>query len=361
MPLTVSALDNPRALFQLFLFFDEEVGLPSIVKRVAFREPDPRQIYQVVLGRLPETAAMCVVRPDYSPAAQLTNALHSAEFQNGLVTLFSNAFPEKRRRFFIHIPKCAGTDLIAYLMPRYPSIGWTLTREEWTSKEALFSRISVLVREVLVSADLFIHGHMNLQWVLNQKLLRRNDEIFTMVRDPADMVMSQVNYIITKLVESAARPGGAFGPEIRKYLRVLEMERFEPNPSPSVLLSLAKRILREPALVPHNRLCRSFGPVKGQEGPSAQAAYDTLIIANPEITDTQRYARWLQSKFGIVSKTRRNVSRAVLTRETLSADETEYVESIITEDRKIYDRIQAALATSDAPSVMADKLDPSSV
>jgi len=192
--------------------------------------------------------------------------------------------------------------------------------------------------------------------VLNQRLLRQGDEVFTIVRDPADMVVSQVNYVLTKLGDSAGQQTPV-GPDIRRYLRVLGLERFEPDQSSSTLLELARRILHDPGLVPDNQLCRSLGLARAEAHTSAQAAYDNLIIANVEITDTQRYARWLQSKFGIVSKTRRNVSRAVLSRDTLTPADVDYIESIVTEDRKVYARIQAALARSDAPCVMADKLD----
>jgi len=355
----VSSPESARALFQLFLFFDADVGLPSIIEKIEFGEPDPRQICRVALNRLPESAALSVVRPDYDPASHLTSTLRSTEFQKGFVSLFSNAFPEKRRRIFVHVPKCAGTDLIAHLTRLYPSLGWALTEEQRTTKEALFARISALVRETLVSPDLFIYGHMGLLRVLNHELLRQGDEVFTVVRDPFEMVLSNVNYIITRLLSVAAKPNSAQHPDIIGWSKKLGIERLDPESSPSALLDLAKRILHEPSLIPDNRLCRSLGGVGGAKGQrvSAQSAHDNLVIANVEITDTQRYARWLRSKFSVVAKTGRNASRTVLSRETLAAADVEYVESITAEDRKVYDSIQAALARSDAPSMMADKLD----
>src|SRR5581483_426435 len=152
--------DNPRALFELFLAFDSKIGLPSILQNVSFRGSDPRQIFYAVLGRLPESAMLSAPRRDYDPSKHLLNALNSAEFQKGVLRLFCNAFPEKRRKVFIHIPKSAGSDLAANLSPRFPSLSWNLMEEGWTSKEVLFSRIAAVVREIRFSSDLFFHGHM---------------------------------------------------------------------------------------------------------------------------------------------------------------------------------------------------------
>ena len=53
----------------------------------------------------------------------------SAAFQQEVLTLLLNAFPEKRRLLFVHIPKCAGSDLSHHLMTRYPSIDQRLMEE----------------------------------------------------------------------------------------------------------------------------------------------------------------------------------------------------------------------------------------
>jgi len=346
--------DNPRELFQLFLAYDSDIGLPSILKNVSFVRSDPRQTFYAVLGRLPESAALSVAPLDYNPRRHLLSALHSMEFQRSVMRLFCNAFPEKRRKIFIHVPKSAGSDLAMNLSPRYPSLSWNLTQEGWTTKESLFSRIAAVMREIYFSPDLFLHGHIELPWVLAHKLLRYGDDIFTIVRDPIASTLSQVNYILTLLLESNTYSPPR--PDVIAWLRLLGLSQLDPEMSQAALLELAIRVLRHPELVHPNILCRALAPV-GKDGQvSAQAALQNLIIANVEITDTQRYQRWLRHRWSIESQSRQNASRPIVSREMLATSDLEYIESIIVEDRKVYDRIQAALSVSDAPSIMADRL-----
>jgi hypothetical protein len=346
--------DNPRALFQLFLSFDADIGVSSILDGVAFGNNDPRQIFHAALGRLPESAALSVPAEGYSPGAHLLNALQGVEFQRGFVRLFCSAFPEKRRHFFIHIPKSAGTDLIANLSPRFPTLDWVLTHEAWTTKPALFSRIAALVHESQFSPDLFIHGHMGLHWVLSQKLLRYGDEIFTVVRDPIDAALSQVNYILTRLLKSGADPNPR--PDLAKWLEALGLARLETETPRSRLLELAQRALRIPSLVPDNPLCHSLGLLPGGGRTNARVALENLVIANVELTDTDRYQGWLREKFGILAKSRHNASRPILTRDILTREDRDYLDGIVAEDREVYERVRTALAHGNTASIIATRL-----
>jgi hypothetical protein len=57
--------------------------------------------------------------------------------QARVVEMILNAHPEKQRLIFVHIPKCAGTDLTANLGTRYPVVHQTLADSNWTPPERL--------------------------------------------------------------------------------------------------------------------------------------------------------------------------------------------------------------------------------
>ena len=57
--------------------------------------------------------------------------------------------------------------------------------------------------EIQCSDALFVYGHIKLTWLISQDLVRPFDDCFTIVRDPEEMVLSQVNYVLTRFF---ARP-----------------------------------------------------------------------------------------------------------------------------------------------------------
>ena len=60
--------------------------------------------------------------------------------QPRIVEMILNAHPEKRRLIFVHIPKCAGTDLTANLGTRYPTVHQTLADFELDATRATAGR-----------------------------------------------------------------------------------------------------------------------------------------------------------------------------------------------------------------------------
>ena len=137
-----------------------------------------------------------------NPIANFIAALSSGEFQSQLAARLVRAFPEKRRLFYVHIPKCAGVELASHLISRYPSINTNLLDPVLTSRpEELFLAIKHVVLEIAVSDTIFISGHTHLgtyqSW--NGNGIRYEDEVFTVVREPIDQIVSQINYVLTRI------------------------------------------------------------------------------------------------------------------------------------------------------------------
>jgi hypothetical protein len=82
-------------LFTSFRLYEPLVGLTSVLDNFDFTDIDLRA---------------------------LKTTLESEEFQQNIVGLILNSYPEKRRLIHIHIPKCAGTHLRARLELKYPTV-----------------------------------------------------------------------------------------------------------------------------------------------------------------------------------------------------------------------------------------------
>src|SRR5205823_6565803 len=110
-------------------------------------------------------------------------------------------FPEKRRILFVHVPKCAGSDLNRHLAPNFLTLPHRITSEEWVAKEELFETLRNAIRELDRSSEILVHGHIELDKYLTAVPDRPGDAIVTIIRDPVEIAISQANYAVTLLVK----------------------------------------------------------------------------------------------------------------------------------------------------------------
>jgi hypothetical protein len=337
-----------RSLFTLFLLYDPTTGIEGLVKRVDLTGFEPRIIYHAVLGRNPENAAVCRPHEAYDVYYHLWEALQSEEFQYNVLELILRAFPDRKRVIFVHIPKCAGTDLISKVLHKYPSINNTLTSRTWTTTPQLFEALKEIISGIYCSGALFAYGHVALPWLLDHGILRLQDDCFTIVRAPFDMVLSQVNYILTRIF--AARDLGT-APDVQAWLSRLGFDRIPLDVSRAEALNLAKSVLRNEKLTPSNIITKQLGVSHLDPESNAASAINNLVVSNIEITDTIRYDSWSQRKFGHAEATRTNQSDQILTPEDLSPADREYISAITAEDQIVYDTIMKVLESSDSLSI----------
>ncbi len=337
-----------RSLFNLFLLYDQATGIEGLIKRIDLTGFDRRRIYHTVLGRNPENTTLCRTPDEYDANRHFMEALQSPEFQNHIIQLLLRAFPERRRLIFVHIPKCAGTDLISKALGQYPSINNTLTSPTWTTTSTLFEAIKRIVSEIHCSSALFVYGHVGLPWLMSQDLLRLQDDCFTVIRSPFEMVLSQVNYILTRIF---AADDVSMTPDVEHWLSILGLQRAPADVSEPEALTLAQSVLRNEALTPSNAICRQLGFSSSDPEPNAASAISNLIMANIEITDTTRYDTWCQNKFGHARATRKNKSDKILRPEDLSPDDRDYIAALTAEDQALYDVIINVLDQSNSLSI----------
>jgi hypothetical protein len=320
----------------VFPFFHGSYGLSELLARIDFPGRQPREMRYAVFGGLPLNGD----RGDefagsYAPRDHLHELLMSAAFQREVATLLLNAFPEKRRLLFVHIPKCAGSDLSRHLMTRYPSIDQRWMEERWTSKDALFTALHDLIQAVPSYDRIFVRGHIPLDWYLDRGLVRPIDRLFTIMRHPVEIAVSQANYVMMRIAEDLE--SGKVGPDTREWLDQLGLGEIPPWPLPDLAQHVCHKTLHTREIVIANPLCHWLG------GGDAAIVLERLAESGAEVTETQRYNKWLRETWGIESTTRLNQSRKFISQAALDREELDYLNEISAEDAKLFETVQQRL------------------
>lgn len=324
-----------------FMTYQPEAGLASMLDRMDWDGVLPSQAYNAVLNRIPESGEAAAPQPGYSAGEIFADALESDEFQGSLVHLLFDAYPEKRRLIFVHVMKCAGTDLIAHLSHRYPHIYNSCTEPRWVGKPELYEFLRNFSLSAVGAHEICWSGHVNLPSILEARLYRFGDDMFTVVREPVDRILSMVNYAVGIMADCRF----PLRPDRLEWFRALDREPFTRPPSPSEALDLARQVLRNEQVVEPNVLCRALG--RGD----VLSALDAMVRSNIEVTDTRRYERWLRTRWGVQASRRLNASEAVISREDLSSQDLEYLTEKSWEDWQLYDLIDRRLAETGEASL----------
>jgi hypothetical protein len=239
--------------------------------------------------------------------------------QPRIVEMILDAHPEKRRLIFVHIPKCAGTDLTTNLGARYPVIHQTLAVPNWTAPDLLQSAVVDIERQLRNADTVFVGGHNRLQWVIANDLYRPGkDRLFTVIREPTEIVLSALNYTVGKLI---ADPFG-LEPDTRGWLRNMGVADVSGWSVHDVaLLALPS------SAIPHNALCHFLGQ------DTLPTALDMIEASSIEISETSRYSKWAETAWGFSFTTRHNASRSIM---ALSDLPQSLVSNLCAEDIGLY-------------------------
>ena len=329
---------DPRSLFELFATYDPGRGLDDLLATLDVTGVEPRHIYHSVLGRRPETLQATRKPEHYNARDHMRGALVSPEFQRKIIPLIVNAYPEKQRLLFIHVPKCAGTDLRIGLSTRYPALDIGLAQPDWTSTQQLFAAIHEVALGLRFSDTILLHGHIRIAAAINGGMVRPTDRIITVIRDPVEIILSNVNYIITRVLQD--QQDGKEAPDTQGWRRVLGIDRLPPEMPEEVTARLFNTILHHPATTVPNSICYWLG------NGDVQSAIRRLVINDVEITDTRHYAAWMRDRWDVVRAAKANESRKFVTRAQIGADDVKFIESITADDRELYALLSKQIAAS---------------
>lgn len=340
LALPVPAPVDPRALFELLQLYDHKLGIFHFLSRLTFGAQDPQQTYFSVFGELMTKPYVTGWRQFYE-RDHLYELLVSREFQRNVIRLFLRAFPEKRRLIFVHVPKCAGTDLTEHFRTRFPTLDLPLTDRSWTTVDVLFRRLGGLAQHIPFCDTLFVTGHVRLNDYMKNDLIRPRDTVVTIVRDPVAIALSQVNYILTRMEDDFERQ--QVGTDTDEWCALLDVRLGDwPRLDQG---EMARRILKCREIIRPNSMCQWLG------GVDAESSLRRLTMIPVEITDTSRYVAWLHERWDIRSETRANRSRTFLRVDDLAAEERDDLYDLYTEDVKLFLAIQKALEVSGGTSI----------
>lgn len=335
-----------RALLLSLLDYDEAGGLEGFLDRFDYSGVQPRQVYSLVLGRMPEALRVAKLPADYCARSHFAEMLHSDEFQNDLILRICRAFPEKRRLLFVHVPKCAGTDLGQYLQRDFAHIEQRDQDVVHVPKDVLLARLKAIVTRITQGNEIAIVGHIGLNWLMVERMVRFDDAVFSIVRDPIDMAISKVNYVLTLLVER-----DQYKPLfIRRWMDLLGIDDYPIDVDLATGREYARSLLLNPKVVPHNNICRFLGR------DDVESTLDLCAGSDIELTTVSRYKPWLQARWGIASDSRANESRKFLSRSDLTEAELAHLTAITQKDRVLYEHIESRLAALGTLSLRGSQL-----
>jgi hypothetical protein len=339
-----------RDVLELFMALGAQATAESIVMSCDLRDAEPRSLLFVVLGRWPTQAELAEHAGHYRARQHLRSLLLGQEFRTHLVRRICDAFPERPRLLYVRIPRCAGEHFLAMAntlhavlppdlpvwRPRdeavfIPAVGSFIGRFNFT-KTILLAQAS-LGPFVQVHADTGQGGADSLPWRLNPPPQRPGDRLFTIIREPVSLILSQVNAILTDLYA---------GPAGRTPRSETWRQKLGPLPPPDDLAAWKKLgeaiLLRLPD---RNPICTALAD--GTAAASLQACRLTDI----EIADVSRYGEWVRYKWDLEPDPPSNISRPILAEADLGSSAHAHLTGIVAEDRQFYAKFSAKLADRD--------------
>jgi hypothetical protein len=335
-----------RETFELFALYRRETGLEGLFEGVDLASVTPRQIYYAVYGQAPERIEYVIPQPGVSPLQRFVAALSSSEFRSNIVRHLLDAFPERKRLLFLHIPRAAGSELSVRLMSRYPSVSSQLSWPGWLSQQEFCLAIRQFVCEVRTTDSIFVRGHNTLEQYRAWRAIRFQDSLFAVLREPVAMTVSQVNYVLTRMFSDATPPR----PDTVAWRSRFGLGDPAVPGSRAEILTLARRVLRDQGVVASNTICRYLG-----DG-SANRAVENIVLDAIELTDFQHYDDWCRRRWGIDRRSRSNASASYLALADFTAEDRDYIAAITAEDAKVYAVVQQALARRGGLSITGGEL-----
>ncbi len=336
-------LSPPRTLretFELLALLDRVEPLERLLERVDWSGVTPQQVAHAVLGRLPEELHYSgLAEAAFEPRSHFASLLLGAEFQSEIVPSLLGAFPDKPRRFFVHVPRCGGTSLGETLAMQACTVPHNALGTAWCSGRAFLDDVADICRGIPRHEAIHVSGHYSLRSAVDARLVRFGDCVWTSVRPPRALVLSYMNYILTVL---DADPDFT-RPDTQRWAELLAVKLPFSRLSGQQRRALLPRMTRDGRVIPRDLICHFLG-----DG-TAESALDLLAAGDVEVIDAARLDQWREQRWSVPAPPWRNVSTPFFRWNQLDRQERHLVDGLIREDLVLHRVIEAA--TAGQPSV----------
>jgi len=324
---------TPRELIELFATYEGQNGISSVLNAADFSALDRATVLKMALGVVGQRRLEQAAPEGYNPRGHLRTLLHSAEFRERARPLILEAFPERRRAIFVHIPKCSGTDITDTLRRRYPA--WLQGQFDINghAAEAFFQNMREFAIGVRYADMIALAGHERLAYYQQHRLVRPADWVFAIVRDPTALMYSHISYVLT-VCRTALATGRQDGVG---WLGLLGLSEIPEDASEAAMAELGRRVLYNTPIPLNNPICHYLG-----DGTAA-SALRRIVESNIEIIEASRYPAWRRATFPGAEETRANVSVPYFNAEVATPRDRESIAAAIEEDLKLFGLIKERL------------------
>lgn len=339
---------RPRDLFELFSTLGQQATLPSVFLSCDLRQADARLMTYVALGRWPTAAELDCLPTPYVARDHLRTLLLSREFRANLTRRLCDAYPERPRLLYVRIPRCAGQHFLRMANTMHCTIPDSLTAWRRNDVAAFIPALGVYLARFPLTKTIQIaqpslspftqtamppdqdQPNGTLPWSLIAPPRRPGDRLFTIIREPAGLILSQINATLADL-QNPASPSDRPTAALRTRLGALPAAKDTAG-----WKAIGRKLLM--TWPDRNPICLALG-----DG-TAHTALQAARLADLEITDLSRYQAWVRYTWDVEPDPPTNAAPRILTKADLDPAAAACLTSLVDEDTVLYTPIADALA-----------------
>lgn len=161
--------------------------------------PSKTELYYLILNRYPELEVLKSPYKDFEDVAlHILDAISSDEAYCIFLEFLIREYPLIPRLVFIHIAKTSGSYVREIFLMQRRSLVWNQSYE--INRSVRRPLLNDLIRLNNGSVKkVFVTGHYDLQTLITRRVISPFNRVFTILREPSEIIISALNYYLTVL------------------------------------------------------------------------------------------------------------------------------------------------------------------
>jgi hypothetical protein len=333
---------RPRDVFEIIVALGTEASMSSIFTCTDLSPAEPRTLTSVVLNRWPTEEELAALPQPYRARPHLRDLLIAPEFRASLFRRICDCYPERNRYFLVRIPRCAGEHFLAMASQLHPIFPNDLAQHRENDEHRFIPALGKYLSQFPLTRTLMawqphmgpfiqspsadfpvpVYADIGFQWTLNAPPRRTGDRLVAIIREPASLLLSQINSTID----------GLQGPPSADTKRTkVWRARLAANAAKSDAEGL-KHIGREilHGLKMRDPICHAIANGTAAEALRAARHQDL------ELADFGRYDDWMKYTWDVESAAPINNSTPHLALADLAPADLSHLHKITAEDQLFY-------------------------